>query len=465
MRDLLGEWAFLWFDGERQPVAGADPNHSARLDRDVAPGAPDFAADVNQSCCGRDRRARARRLPEERVRTGRRWLPVSRERQAAKQQNDPGDRQHRRDNQAQTDADPGDVAREHQRADHQAGGAADAERAKTRHLEFEEEQRQAERDQQQPRGIHRQNLKGKKRQQEAQTARNAGKDGAGVPQFDGQSDHAERQQQVGDLGMGDGAEKSLTTRHLDLPQRDIPGADGGRSAVESRDRAAIEPAQQVADIWRDQIDQGRNGAEGFSIREGPALDDGLLGEHHVATARFDQRSHIGGCVGRRLFRGRLVHRLSATRHRMGGADVRARRHRRDIGGHRQHEPGRGRTRTRRADEHHHRRARRDHARDDRPGRVEQATGCAQDDDDEIGAGGIGEIDDAGEILGRDWMDDAVQFGDVSDRLASLIGRGRPRGREHRGRQEGKGERRPIRAPHPVILTSSSPAPRLRGPPR
>ena len=119
---------------------------------------------------------------------------------------------------------------------------------------------------------------------------------AGVPQFDGQSDHAERQQQVCDLRMGDGAEKSLATRHLDPPQRDILSADGGRAAVESRDRAAIETEQQIADIRRDQIDQRRNCAQSFSIREGTALDDGLIGEHHVATARFDERSHIRRCV-------------------------------------------------------------------------------------------------------------------------------------------------------------------------
>jgi hypothetical protein len=46
-------------------------------------------------------------------------------------------------------------------------------------------------------------------------------------------------------------------------------------------------------------------------------------------------------------------------------------------------------------------------------RVESSNppGGRKNNDDEIGTGGVGEIDDAGEILGRDRMDDAVQFSD------------------------------------------------------
>ena len=58
-----------------------------------------------------------------------------------------------------------------------------------------------------------------------------------------------------------------------------------------------------------------------------------------------------------------------------------------------HEAGRRGACAGRADEHRDRRARRDHARHDGPGRVEQPTRRAEDEDDEVRAGRVGLIDD------------------------------------------------------------------------
>ena len=57
--------------------------------------------------------------------------------------------------------------------------------------------------------VHGEDLKRKEGQQQAQAAGHARKNAARVPELDGQAEHAEREQQIRNLRMGDRTEKPL----------------------------------------------------------------------------------------------------------------------------------------------------------------------------------------------------------------------------------------------------------------
>ncbi len=136
---------------------------------------------------------------------------------------------------------------------------------------------------------------------------------------------------------------------------------------------------------------------------------------------------------------------------MRGADVRAGRHRGDVGGQRQDEAGGGGPSACRSNEDDDRRARVDHAGDDVARGVEQAARCAQDDDDDVRAGGVCLVDDARQVFGRDRVDDAVEFRDDGERMVRRRLRER---RDVNGRlnQDGREQRQP-RAGHGRIVQS------------
>ena len=83
-----------------------------------------------------------------------------------------------------------------------------------------------------------------------------------------------------------------------------------------------------------------------------------------------------------FFERRLVHRGAAAGHGMRRADMRAGRHRGDVGRDRDDEAGRRRTRAGRRHVHRNRRLRRNHLRDDVARRVDEAAGRAQRKHDE-----------------------------------------------------------------------------------
>ena len=79
---------------------------------------------------------------------------------------------------------------------------------------------------------------------------------------------------------------------------------------------------------------GGEALQRLAIGERAAFEYRLRSERHVAAARFRQRSHVCGCIGGGLLGHRFVHLLARSGHGMGRADVRARRHDGDVGGHR-----------------------------------------------------------------------------------------------------------------------------------
>ena len=200
-------------------------------------------------------------------------------------------------------------------------------------------------------------------------------------------------------------------------------ADAVRSvadaAVESRDGAAVELLQQIVEARRHEIDERRRGLRGLLFGERLALKHGLLGQRArcgracprcvrtyaamSSAAFFEVVSSIDG---------------AAAGHRMRGADVRAGRHRRDVGGDRDDEAGRRRPRARRRHVHRNRRLRRDHFRDDVARRIDETAGRAQREHDERRVRGVGARDRVDHVLRGNGMDDAVDFGGVDDGLCA-----------------------------------------------
>ena len=134
---------------------------------------------------------------------------------------------------------------------------------------------------------------------------------------------------------------------------------------------------------------------------------------------------------------------------MRGADVGARGHHGDVGGDRDHEAGRCRARAGGADEDHHRRPRRDHARHDRARGIEQAAGCAQDEHHHLGAGRVRPVDGLDQVFSGNGVNNAVEFGDKGERPVWCLGaRGQtgPAGGEER-----RHEHRATRARHGGIV--------------
>ena len=114
------------------------------------------------------------------------------------------------------------------------------------------------------------------------------------------------------------------------------------------------------------------------FRERAALGHGRRRQRGVSASGVSQRTGVGRGVGRRLFghHGTLA-RLAAGRDGMRGADVRARRHHRDVGGEHDEKARGGSSSAGGRDIHHHRRAGGDQARDERPCRIEEAARRSQ----------------------------------------------------------------------------------------
>ena len=207
-----------------------------------------------------------------------------------------------------------------------------------------------------------------------------------------------------------------------------------RRAVEAPHVTAVQLPQEVGDISRDEIDQRRRRAERLLFGKGATLVDGGLRERHIPLPAGRQRAHVGGQVGRGLLRRGLVHLFAAAGHRVRGANVGPRRHRRHVGRDRQNEAGRCGARAWRRDEHGHRRLRRQHAGHDVASGIDQTARRRQGEDDERGASLVSEIERLDHVLGRHGMNDAVDVRDVDGRRRrgrqGLVGgdRGQPGGR-------------------------------------
>ena len=223
---------------------------------------------------------------------------------------------------------------------------ADRQHPVARDLDLEDQQHKAEQDQQDAGGADRQHLEGEKRQQQADAAGDTRQDGARGPELDRQPERAEHQQQVGDLRVGQRAQHLLRPRHLDRVRGRARRCGASRSRPSKRvTRPAVELRQEVRHVGRDEVDERRLGVERLLLGVGPALGDRLLDQLDVALA-LRRRASARSRRRPRPSSSPSPRRPSGRRPTTGmrGADVRAGRHRGDVGGDGDEEAGRRRAR-------------------------------------------------------------------------------------------------------------------------
>ena len=248
--------------------------------------------------------------------------------------------------------------------------------------------------------------------------------------------------------MRHSAQHALPQAHLNRHDLGIARFQDHRRAIEAGHGSTVELTQQIREVWRHDIDERRRSAERLTFGECTTLADRRGCEGDIAMPRVRQRARVRGQIFGRLLRQRLVHLLAIAFDRMGGADVRARRHGRDIGGDGEDEAGGRRARAGWCDEDRHRRSRDDHPGHDRPRGIDQPTRCAQREDHEARPCGVRAVDHVNHVVRRDGVDDAVDDGGVDHGCVGCVGcvgrgagtRGGEGGNARRPNRQGQAER-------------------------
>ena len=313
---------------------------------------------------------------------------------------------------AVADADAGNLTRDHQRAGEQGHDAADAEHAEAGHHHLGTEQSHPEEHEQQSSHVNGQDLEREDGQQQAHAAGDTWQHEPGIPELDDQAQHAQAEQQVGELRVGDRAQHALAPRGLDAFDAGPRRTHGDGASVEATHRPAVELPKQVVDILGRQVDERRDGVERFALSERPTFGHRLGRQGGVALPSLSEGPRVSSGIGCGL----LCHRVAAgllptRRNRMRGTDVGTGRHRGHVGGQGDEESCRGGPGPGRRDEDDHGHRRREHARHDRPGRVEQSTRGSQHQHCGLGVRAGGAREQVVDELRGDRMDDAVVLGD------------------------------------------------------
>ena len=202
--------------------------------------------------------------------------------------------------------DAGHDARSSSRAEDQADGAADTERAEAGHLHLENQQarcrtRSAAAPRCSPAGSE------TRRTPAAGTTppTTPGAIAPGIPEFDGEPEQAERHQQV---RRSAGARSRSRNRCRRVISIDAPGRPSVRTVtVRPSKRVTVRPSscvEQIVDILRDEVDERRRGVQRLAVGERAARQHGFGRERYVAPARLGQRPRIRGRIRRRLLRHR-----------------------------------------------------------------------------------------------------------------------------------------------------------------
>ena len=139
----------------------------------------------------------------------------------------------------------------------------------------------AEQNQQQSGHVHGQDLKREERQQQAQASRDARKHRAGAPQLDCQAERPERQQQVGDLWIGDRRRETAGGGTSGCDALRVTRVQSLESAIEACDGAAIELPQQIIHVGGDEVDERWRGVSASDPVKARLLLHGLFGEGDV----------------------------------------------------------------------------------------------------------------------------------------------------------------------------------------
>ena len=215
--------------------------------------------------------------------------------------------------------------------------------------------------------------------------------------------------------MRNRAQQPLAPVHLDPVDPRVGGVQHLSAPVPPRHRPPVERLEQCVEIVHHQVDQRGCGPQCLIPGERLTLGDRLLGQLNVPSALASQRAGVRGDIRCRLFGHGVVHRLPGAGHRVRGTDVRAWRHRGDIGRDRDQEPGRGGPGPARPDKDDHRRAGLDDAGVDVTRGIDETTGRTEHQHHEVGVGGVGIVEDLRDELGRRRLNQGVDLGDVHER--------------------------------------------------
>ena len=140
--------------------------------------------------------------------------------------------------------------------------------------------------------VDRQHLEGKKRQQQADPADDAREDRrpGSTARRSGRACRASRGGRQSAGGRWRSTRSAPTSSRWPVVRRRC--AQGLARPIEALDRAAVELLQEVGQVGRDEVDEGRTGGQGFLLGERPALRDRLLDQGDVALALRGDRPGV-----------------------------------------------------------------------------------------------------------------------------------------------------------------------------
>jgi hypothetical protein len=189
---------------------------------------------------------------------------------------------------------PGRVAVEHHhRAEDEGDDPAEAEHAERADEGFRYHQGNAEQNEAGAGIIDRQEVEGEQRDDHADRADRAGQNRARIQQLKNQSIDPEQQEQVGDVGVGDGGEepRSPIGRHGNGYKAGRRQADG---LAGYHHGSPVDLAQQIGHIVGDHVDDVQ--LERIDGREAHRAADGFNRPIGVAPVEFGEAADVGRCI-------------------------------------------------------------------------------------------------------------------------------------------------------------------------
>ena len=183
-----------------------------------------------------------------------------------------------------------------------------------------------------------------------------------------------------------------------------------------RHRAAVDLGEEVGDVVRLEIDDLHG--HRFVHARADALADGVLGPLLVAPSRLRDVDDMRDRVVLGLEAKVALYIAAARVDRVRRADIRRRRHRGDVAGHRDERAGGSRPRPGRRDEGHDRNACGQKTRRDLVRRVDEPAGRVDHEDDRRGVIGFPVRDHAVDVARGDRIDLAVDVTD-EDRCGTI----------------------------------------------
>src|SRR5271169_1594593 len=156
----------------------------------------------------------------------------------------------------------------------------------------------------------------------------------------GQRAHGQYQER--DVWIEQEVEDALLQGHLQFDDGSTNEMEGGRLAVKSFHRLAVDLLKQIVLIASHVIDEVL--IERFLV--GPRLRFAYrgLGQSHIASPWSDERAHEGGSIVFKLLLHDVIQLLATKSDRMSGPCVGSRSHRRHVGSLQDKEACRGRPR-------------------------------------------------------------------------------------------------------------------------